>query len=96
MQRSSTQALKRSIKKADYFSIKQEWIDNNRICPICKKQAEFIAGYGWVIDRGNYDKGRRFTPFEFDHIIPLSKGGSNDRSNLQFICGRCNKKKGTS
>lgn len=30
-----------------------------------------------------------------DHIIPLSKGGTHDRFNLQLACKRCNAKKGS-
>ncbi len=29
-----------------------------------------------------------------DHIIPLSNGGDSTVDNLQFICGRCNTRKG--
>ena len=28
-----------------------------------------------------------------DHIVPLSKGGTNDKINFIFLCTRCNKKK---
>lgn len=30
-----------------------------------------------------------------DHIVALSKGGSNDRRNIQLLCAPCNLKKGT-
>ena len=31
---------------------------------------------------------------EVDHVIPLSKGGSNRRANLQVISRTANRKKG--
>ena len=30
-----------------------------------------------------------------DHIVPVAKGGTNDRSNLQPLCRRCNNTKGS-
>ena len=30
---------------------------------------------------------------EFDHVIPVAKGGSNDEMNVQLLCRRCNLKK---
>lgn len=33
--------------------------------------------------------------FEIDHVVPLAKGGEHDDMNLQLLCKRCNRVKGT-
>lgn len=38
-------------------------------------------------------RGRVTASEEVDHIIPLEDGGTDDRSNLQGLCGDCHKQK---
>ena len=32
-------------------------------------------------------------PMHYDHVIPYSLGGTNDASNIQLLCARCNRDK---
>lgn len=42
--------------------------------------------------------GRKFRKkyIDIDHIVPRSKGGTNDLTNLQALCQYCNRSKGNS
>jgi hypothetical protein len=46
-----------------------------------------------VRDGGRCRKCRSATNLEVDHLIPVSKGGDTEESNLQTLCRRCNRRK---
>lgn len=50
----------------------------------------------YILKRDNYTCtycGCKHGKMEIDHIVPVSKGGSNDISNLTTASGHCNRKK---
>ena len=46
-----------------------------------------------VRDGGRCRKCRRSINLEMDHIVPVSKGGKTEESNLETLCRRCNRAK---
>lgn len=61
---------------------------NNR-----KPISEDIQNQVWNRDRGKCVKCGSQEKLEFDHIIPVSKGGSNTARNIQLLCEKCNREK---
>ena len=53
-----------------------------------------VKMFVWKRDGGRCIKCGSQENLEFDHIIPLSKGGSNTARNLQLLCEKCNRSKG--
>lgn len=49
--------------------------------------------YVWQRDGGKCVKCNSQENLEFDHIIPISKGGSNTARNIQLLCEKCNREK---
>lgn len=52
------------------------------------KQAVYQRDMGQCVQCGASDY------LEYDHVIPVAKGGANTAENLQLLCRRCNLKKG--
>ena len=48
----------------------------------------------WKRDGGKCSKCGTSSELEFDHIIPVSKGGANTAKNIELLCMKCNRKKG--
>jgi hypothetical protein len=48
----------------------------------------------WARDQARCVKCGATVELHFDHIIPLAKGGSDEASNIQLLCRRCNQSKG--
>lgn len=54
---------------------------------------EDVRTFVWRRDGGQCVRCGRTENLEFDHIIPVSKGGSNTAKNVQLLCAECNRKK---
>jgi hypothetical protein len=50
----------------------------------------------WRRDEGRCEECGSRERLEFDHIIPVSRGGSNTARNIRLLCERCNREKGAS
>lgn len=48
----------------------------------------------WQRDSGKCVKCGGVEKLEFDHVIPVTKGGSNTERNIQLLCESCNRSKG--
>lgn len=55
-----------------------------------------VKMFVWQRDGGKCVKCGSQEKLEFDHIIPLSMGGSNTARNIQLLCEFHNRSKGTS
>lgn len=64
--------------------------------PIRGAIPEDVKRYIWSRDRGSCRLCSSNVELQFDHIIPVSFGGSSTAENLQVLCGPCNRRKGAS
>ena len=72
----------------------------NRIARVMQATGSHTADdVAFLLDQQKYRcmecrKSIKRSLWEVDHIMPLARGGSNDRRNLQILCRRCNRCKG--
>ena len=56
--------------------------------------SDAVKHHIWVRDEGRCVECESPTELQFDHVIPLAMGGSNELANLQLLCAVCNRRKG--
>jgi hypothetical protein len=52
-----------------------------------------VKMFVWQRDKGKCVKCGSQENLEYDHIIPVSRGGSNTERNIQLLCEKCNREK---
>jgi len=87
-----------AFKKEKQFSKMMKEIERferfEKINPVYREQIpEEVRMYVWRRDNGRCIKCNSDKDLEFDHIIPISEGGSNTERNIQLLCAKCNKEK---
>ncbi len=76
---------KNKVNNMNYFF--KNGKNNNKHISNKVKEEVWIRDYGKCIECGSKEN------LQFDHIIPLSKGGNNTVDNIQILCRNCNLKK---
>jgi len=78
------QEIRKELIREEFSDLK---IDNRSSIP------EEIRHEIWRRDQGQCVKCGSKENLEFDHIIPISKGGSNTVRNIELLCENCNREK---
>jgi 5-methylcytosine-specific restriction endonuclease McrA len=59
-----------------------------------EKISDSVRLFVWQRDQGKCARCGSAEKLEFDHIIPVIRGGSNTERNIQLLCEQCNRAKG--
>lgn len=88
---------RRTAEKYGYFPYVLRDLKKVKEYPPEKPSSRYIPSEArikvWLRDRGKCKRCGREEDLEFDHIIPVAKGGSNTENNIELLCKSCNRKK---
>jgi 5-methylcytosine-specific restriction endonuclease McrA len=85
--------FRRKEIRNNYLDKKHRDLYGNNSPPQRQSIPKFVQHEVWRRDEGRCVKCGSQEKLEFDHIIPLSKGGSNTVRNVQLLCENCNRGK---
>lgn len=68
---------------------REEELDNARR----ERIPDEVRAFVWERDEGRCTKCGAQQELQFDHVIPVAKGGGNSIDNIQILCGNCNRQK---
>ena len=81
------QRLRRSVESYENMSRVEE----------ARREAipDDVRLFVWQRDQGRCVRCGSVERLEFDHVIAVAKGGSSTARNIQLLCERCNREKGS-
>ena len=88
-----TYALYDNLKEIEYSSIIKPLEKQEKPRKLARKISQEVKDKVWRRDEGKCVKCGSNEKLEFDHIIPVSKGGASTYRNVQLLCESCNRKK---
>lgn len=91
-------AVLRHDKAFERMRREVEAFENMEPADIARREQipQSVRLFVWQRDQGKCVRCGSAEKLEFDHIIPVVKGGSSTERNIQLLCEQCNRSKGSS
>jgi len=86
--------LDRRLDANDFFARNAALVSSSGANLVRQAIPEAVRHEVWRRDLGRCARCGSQQRLEFDHVIPLSKGGSSTTRNIQLLCEPCNRTKG--
>lgn len=80
-------------ERKQFEKMQANFTASSKIPIIRSKISSEVRIFVWQRDGGRCVDCGSNENLEYDHIIPLARGGSNTERNLQLLCGNCNRLK---